>query len=159
MKLLVAVAMLFSAGCIAGAGYSTRDRVTTAAREYNDGVRWGKYEQAALHVPKDKRDNFLERHKNFEDELEIADYELVAINIDKSDRKHEKITARVDYTWSLKRRGLVEKTTTEQVWEETDGEWLVAREERLKGAPLALFDEPAPKHPPKDPVAAAQTGK
>ena len=138
---LLAGALTLS-GCIIGGGYSTRDKVTEAAREYNDGVRWGKYDQAAKHVLRDKRDAFVERHKALEDELEIADYELTQIDIDKS-KKPTKVTARVDYTWTLKRRGLVEKTTTEQQWEERDGEWVVAREERVKGAPLSLFDEPS----------------
>jgi hypothetical protein len=144
MRLVFAFSLM-STGCIVGAGYSTRDRVTEAAREYNDGVRWGRYEQAAKHVARDRRDAFVERHKALDEELEIADYELVSIDIDKSDRRQYKVTARVDYTWSLKRRGLVEKTTTQQLWQESDGEWVLAREERLKGSPLSLFDEPLPK--------------
>jgi hypothetical protein len=137
--------LLLLSGCIAGAGYSTRDRVTTAAREYNEGVRWAKLDQAAAHIPRDKRDQFLAQHQALEDELEIADMEVVAIDIDKSDKKKDKITARVDYTWTLKRVGLVEKTTTRQTWEEKDGAWVVAKEERVKGSPLALFEEPAKK--------------
>ena len=74
------LALLLS-GCVAGAGYSTRDRVTAAAREYNDGVRWGKWEQAAAHIIKDDRMKFLERHQAYEDELEIADYELTAARV------------------------------------------------------------------------------
>ncbi len=145
MCALAVLAVLFLPGCVAGAGYSTRDRVTNAAREYNDGVRWSKWEQAASHIAKDERTHFLERHQALEDELEIADYEMVAIDIDKSDRKKDKATARIDYTWTLKRQGLVQKTSTIQKWEEKDGGWVMAREERVKGAPLTLFDEPAPK--------------
>jgi hypothetical protein len=152
MRLAVCVWLfvLVLPGCLMGAGYSTKDRVTTAAREYNDGVRWGKYEQAAIHIAKGKRELFMEKHKNLEDELEIADYEMVALDIDRSDRKHDKITARVEYTWTLKRVGLVEKTTTRQTWEEHDGDWLMAKEERIKGSPLTLFDEPAPVREKKE---------
>jgi hypothetical protein len=137
-----ALAVLVLPGC-AGMGYSTRDRVTTAAREYNDGVRWGKWEQAASHIDKDDRAHFLERHVALEDELEIADYEMIALDIDKSDRKKEKITARLNYTWTLKRQGVVQKTTTLQRWEERDGGWIMAGEQRIHGAPLTLFDEPS----------------
>ena len=42
-------------GCWAGMGYSVMDQVTTAAREYNEDVRWGRYDKAAKHVPKDVR--------------------------------------------------------------------------------------------------------
>jgi hypothetical protein len=145
MRLTLAALTVFCGGCIIGAGYSTRDRVTQAAREYNDDVRWGRYEQAKKHVPNDYRKQFVDRHKALDDDLEIADYEMVALEIDKSDKKKTKVTAQVEYTWSLKRRGLVEKTSTKQLWEEHDGEWVMAREERVKGAPLTLFDEPQPE--------------
>jgi hypothetical protein len=135
---LLALALL-SSGCMAGAGYSLRDRITEAAREYNDGVRWGRLEQAALHVPSDRRERFITRHAQLEDDLEIADCEMVHLEID---GKKERGTARVEYIWSLKRRGLVEKTATEQTWVRKDGEWVVDAEVRVKGAPLVLFDEP-----------------
>lgn len=144
MRKLFFAAVLFVAesGCMVGMGYSARDKVTEAAREYNDGVRWGKYDQAAKHVAVDKRKSFLERHKALDEELEIADYEMTAIDVDKSNRKQYKSTARMEYTWTLKREGLIKKTTTQQYWEERDGDWVMAREERIKGAPLTLFDEP-----------------
>jgi len=135
---------LVLAGC-AGSGYSTRDKITQAAREYNDGVRWQKWEQAASHIAKDERTRFLERHQAYEDELEIADYELVAIDIDKSDKKKDKATARIDYTWTLKRQGLLQKTSTLQRWEEGSDGWVMCSEERLRGAALPLFDEPSAK--------------
>ena len=58
------------------------------------------------------------------------------------DKKKQTATARVDYTWSLKTRGIVEKTTTKQKWEKKDSDWVLASEERVKGAPLVLFEEP-----------------
>jgi hypothetical protein len=124
-------------------GYSSRDRVTMATQEYNEGVKWGKLDQAGIHVQKDQRKRFFDRHKAVEDDLEIADYELTQLNIDKSDKKHDRATARVEYVWTLKTVGLVEKTATEQKWEEQNGEWVMVSETRIKGAPLNLFDEPA----------------
>src|SRR5690606_7867196 len=123
-------------------GYSTRDRVTAAAREYNEGVRWGRYDQAVKHLPKEKRQAFLEKYEKYADELEIADLDLVSLDIDKAGKK-DKITARVEYSWTLKRAGIVQKTTTVQTWEERSGTFVLASEERVKGTPLVLFDEPA----------------
>ncbi len=136
------VPLLLLAGCFGAMGYSTIEQVTTAAREYNNDVRWGRYDEAAKHVPPDVRQRFIDRHSSLDDELEIADYELTNIDIDK---KKQTADARVEYTWTLRRRGLVEKTTTRQRWERRDGDWVVAREERVKGAPLVLFDEPEKK--------------
>ena len=39
--------LVLCAGCLAGAGYSTRDRVVAPTREYNEGVRWGRIEDAS----------------------------------------------------------------------------------------------------------------
>jgi hypothetical protein len=138
----LALAAVLMSGCIAGAGYSTRDKLMDATHEYADGVRWGKLEQASLHVPAPQRRSFIERHQALEDELEIADCELVNLVIDP---KKDRATARYDYVWTLKRRGLVEKTTTDQTWERSSGDWLLASEVRVKGAPLSLFEEPAKK--------------
>jgi hypothetical protein len=127
------------AGCIAGMGYSTIDQVTNAAREYNNDVRWGRFDQASKHVPSDTRQRFVERHSSLEEDFEMNDFELVNIEIDK---KKQTATARVEYTWSLKTRGIIEKTTTKQKWERRDSEWIVASEERVKGSPLVFFEEP-----------------
>lgn len=139
MRLLLFFSVAALSGCMTGMGYSTVDQVTNAAREYNNDVRWGRYEQASTHVPKEKRARFVEKRTQLEDELEIADFELVNIVIDKG---KETAMARVDYTWMLKNRGIVEKTTTRQSWERHDGQWVVATEMRVKGSPLSLFDEP-----------------
>jgi hypothetical protein len=136
---------LAAGGCIAGMGYSTVDKVTSAAREYNQDVRWGRYEQAAEKLPKELRQRFIERRASLDDELQIADYELVSIDVDKKARTAK---ARVDYSWTLKRRGLVEKTTTRQDWEERDGQWLMTKETRTRGAPLVLFEEPPARTAP-----------
>jgi hypothetical protein len=130
---------LLLSGCIAGMGYSTVDQITNAAREFNNDVRWGRYDQAAEHIPKDQRGRFVERRTALDEELEIAEYELQNIEIDK---KKQAAWARVDYTWTLKTRGIVEKTTTKQAWERRDGQWVMAAETRIKGTPLLLFDEP-----------------
>ena len=144
LAILSLVAVLYT-GCLPGMGYSTKDKITMAAQEYNDGVLWGKLEQASIHIQKEQRKRFWERHKAVEDDLEIADCEMVGLDIDKSDKKHDRATARMVYTWSLKTVGLLEKTQTEQKWEETNGDWVVVSETRTKGAPLNLFDEPSAK--------------
>jgi hypothetical protein len=119
-------------------GYTLTDRVTNAAREYNDDVRWGRFDQAASHVAKAKRQRFVERRSALEEELQIADYEVTGIEVDK---KKNTATARVQYSWTLRSRQLVEKTTTKQEWEQEGREWIMAKETRLSGSPLVIFDE------------------
>lgn len=141
-------ALLLLGGCFANMGYSTLEQVSNAAREYNNDVRWGRYDQAAKHVATSDRQRFIDRHASLEDELEIADYEMTDVQVAKNKKT---ATARVEYTWSLKTRGIVEKTTTRQSWERHDQDWIVASEVRVKGAPLVLFDEEK-----RDAPAAAQ---
>jgi hypothetical protein len=144
-KLVVcAVAALSLSGCLFAASYSSKERFMTVAREFNDDVRWGRLDEASRKVPAESRQRFYERRKSLEEELEIADHDLIAIEIDKSDKKVTRATVKVDWAWTLKRAGIVEKTTTKQSWEERSGGWVMVREERLRGAPLAIFDE-APK--------------
>ena len=58
---LPSLALVFALpGCFAE-GYSMKDRVTEAARLYNDGVRWNKVDQAVPYLPKDQRQPFVER--------------------------------------------------------------------------------------------------
>lgn len=135
--LLALFATLVLPGCFAE-GYSMKDRVTEAARRFNDGVRWNKVDQSVDYLPKEERQTFLERMAAFEDELEFADSEMTSLDVDK---KHDKATTRMTYTWMLKRHGLMEKTATMQTWKEKQGKWQMVREVRLRGAPLPLWKE------------------
>ena len=47
MRSLAPLLLLSMTACIAGLGYSTLDQVSTAAREYNEDVRWGRFDKAA----------------------------------------------------------------------------------------------------------------
>jgi len=146
MRTLVRVALI-AAGTAALGGclelnYSTKDKLVNMARQYGDDVRWNRVESAALTVGAERRKLFIEQHRALEDDLEFADFELLDLEV-APDKK--KATSRADYVWTRKREGLVQKTTTEQKWESVDGNWVMVKETRLRGAPLVLFDEPAKK--------------
>lgn len=124
-------------------------------REFNEDVRWGRLDEASTKVPSDTRQRFYERRKGLEEELEMADSDVIAVEIDKSDKKINRATVKVDWAWTLKRVGIVEKTTTKQSWEERKEGWVMVREERLRGSPLAIFDEaPRRKELAATPAAA-----
>src|SRR5262245_29337966 len=122
---LLAVLALCASGCVFAAAYSTKDRFLQVAREFNEDVRWGRIDEASQKMSGDMRQRFYDRHKILEDELEIADQEMVALEIDKSDKKLTRANVKVEWTWSLKRRGIVERTTTKQAWEERGSTWVL----------------------------------
>jgi hypothetical protein len=137
LSLLVLGMAVGVAGCFAE-GYSMKDRFTEAQKKYNEGVRWNRYEDAIPYLPKDEQHVFVDRMTALEDELEIADSEMVQFDLDK---KRDRATARMVYTWTLKRRGLVEKTSTEQTWVDKGGKWTMIHEVRMRGAALPLWKE------------------
>ena len=128
---------LLAAGC-AAAFTPQKDELKIAVQEFNDGIRWGKIEQSAMHLPLDRRQAFSERYAGLEEELEILDYDVQRVEFD---RQQDTAKVRVDISWSLKRRGIVERTVIEESWTHGHGNWLVAEARHLKGSPLPIFEE------------------
>ncbi len=139
----LAVVPLATTGCMMLLNGSARERAVTAAREYNEGIRWGRWNEVARQIEPTKRESFVARHERLNDELEFVDYEILSVTV-KPTTPTEKDTvalARVHYEWTLRSRGLVERTDTEQRWKEENGQWVLEQEVRTKGAPLTCFDE------------------
>ena len=136
---LPVVLIVLAGGCFTG-GFTRRDEMMVAVREFNDGIRWGRIDQSAVHLPLDRRQPFADLYGGLEGDLEVVDYDIQRIDYDSS---HEIADVRIDMSWSLKRRGIVERTVWQQHWERQGGGWLLTRQARLKGSPLALVDEPA----------------
>ena len=124
--------------------FSDREKLVMAVREYNDGVRWSRLDQAVGRMVPDSRQRFLDRHAALAEELDITDYDVTRIDVER-----ETATVTVEVSWSLKRRGLLERTIVVEDWKRQRGDWVLVKESRLRGAPLTLFDERAP------PVATA----
>ncbi len=137
MRNFVCLALVLCAGCFAE-GYSMKDRVTEASKKFTSGVRWNRPEDSVQYLPKDEQHAFVDRMSAMEDELEFADAEMTQLDCDK---KHDRATARMTYTWMLKRHAIIEKTSTEQTWVEKSGKWVMIHEVRLRGAPLPLWKE------------------
>ncbi|MEO6950799.1 MAG: hypothetical protein ABI321_03220 [Polyangia bacterium] len=135
--LLALLTLLVLPGCFTE-GYSMKDRWMEAQQKYNNGVRWSKLEDAIPYLPKDDQHPFVEHMTALEDELEFDGSELTQYDLDK---KHDKVKARMTYTWTLKRHGLLEKTVTEQTWTEQHGKWTMLHEVRLRGGKLPLWKE------------------
>jgi hypothetical protein len=128
--------IVFSVGGCFG-GISRRDELLIAVHEYADGIRWGKIEQSAIHLPVERRQAFAEKCGALEDELEVVDYEVQRVELD---RATDAATVRVTVSWSLKRRGIIERTVVEQRWEQRGSAWVLTKQSRLRGSPLTILD-------------------
>jgi hypothetical protein len=128
--------------CLAGA--SSRDRLMEALSDYNDAVRWGQIRAATGYLRPEARDAFVARQVGARADLQMADYELVQIDMS-DDKRAAKVV--VEVTWMLRSDGLMRQSALEQQWEEHDGRWSLVRERGAGGAPM-------PGAPPKQVTAA-----
>ena len=121
------------------AGHITKkDLLVMAIREFNDGIRWGKIDISATHLPLPSRKLLAERFGRVEDDLEVVDYDLQRIDVAPGGKN---AVVRVDMAWSLKRRGIVDRTVLEQIWEEQSSGWFMTKQTRIKGVALPIFED------------------
>jgi hypothetical protein len=108
-------------------------------RNYNEAVRWQKYDQAALNVPVREREDFLDEREEIGEDLRIVDFEVKRVRF-----REARTRARVDvqYSWHLDSRGIVHKTVTRQEWQREGKAWLITAETRVRGEEMPGIDEP-----------------
>jgi hypothetical protein len=128
-----------------------QDVLLRSVHEYNDGVRWKKYERVMHHLSPEEARRFAARAGTFGDDYEMADEEVVSIEAKNEDRTRADVT--VNFSWYDRRRALVRKAVILEEWEFTDGQWLCAKQRRLQGDgfPLVPEAEPPPAGAPGGP--------
>lgn len=113
-------------------------RVTDAARELNESTRWGRMSLAASHAAQGARQTFLERRAQWGQGVRVLDVELSGMTLD---RERRRATIQVDVGWTRANEAVLRATRLQQEWTESEGEWLLTREQRIAGD-LGLFGEP-----------------
>lgn len=144
--LLGALALAFSCATPA---QNRRDALVKIAREYNDGLRWRRYQDVTPHLSADEARAFLARAGALGDDLQMADQEVSSIRFEEDGLRAAVI---VQFTWYNQRRGLVRTTTVAEDWRYGDGRWICAAQRRVSGDRFPLVPEPiaaaAPSAPP-----------
>ena len=131
-------ALLVSA-CITPA-QSRHDGLVRIAHEYNDGLRWRRYEQVTPHLLSEDVDVFMTRASHMADDFEMADHEITAIQFSEAETR---AAVTVDFTWYNQRRSLVQRTVVAQDWRFQDGRWVCRKQARIKGDRFPLVPEPS----------------
>lgn len=122
MILLVAIA-----GC-AGRQKDT-ENLSESIRSFNEGIRWQRFEVAAVSIPPRERSNFVEAMDERAEDLRITDYEIVRVDrrTDKEAQVHVKVS------WYRDTEGTLHETHAMQIWQRRGKAWLMVDQTRYRG--------------------------
>jgi hypothetical protein len=138
---LAAVTATVAVGCLAPQ-QRREENLTKAAQDYNNELRWGRYEHLSTYLSKDESQALLVRSRDLGDDFSIADNEMALVQFASGS---EKATVVTEVAWFNQRRALLNKSTIEQHWEWSDGQWRLADQKRIHGARFPLVPEPLAK--------------
>jgi hypothetical protein len=124
------LALLLLAACGAE---GPQDKLRHSAFLFNDGLRWGRYQEVLPRVDPAAREHFMELHAEWGDKVQISDVEPVQY-VFSEDGERADVT--VQFTWYRIDELVVQTTRTTQHWEQRDGEWIMIGEEHVAGTPF-----------------------
>lgn len=125
---------LLLVGC--GAARAESD-LPESIRQFNDGVRWGRFEIAANAVPARERAAFVDDMDQRSNELKITDYEVVKV----APRGAQEAHVQVKLSWYKTSEGTLHETHAMQTWERHGKAWFMVDETRLRGAEMPGLPE------------------
>jgi len=126
MKRLIPI-LLVVAAC--GGQQQTTETLAESLRSFNEGVRWQRYEVAAVSIPPRERSKFVEMMDERSEDLRITDYEIVRV-----DRRTDKeAQVQVKVSWYKDREGTLHETHAMQTWQRKGKTWLMIDQSRFRG--------------------------
>lgn len=114
-------------------------KIGDAVENLNKQTRWGRINDAALLVQPDYRETFLTQHSRWGTDIQLADSEIVNIQIT-NDAKNA--SAFVSYSWYAMDDMTLYETTLRQLWESRDNGYVLSSESVVKGNPKLLAAQP-----------------
>jgi hypothetical protein len=114
------------------------DSLAKVAREYNDGLRWGRDEAVLACLSAEDARALRARRADLGDDLVIADHEVKSIQIAPD---ADTATVVAEFSWFNQRRNIVQKSTIEQTWTWSVNHWLVTEQRRIGGDRFPLVPE------------------
>lgn len=137
--------LVLAAGCITPA-QNRRDALVRVVHEYNDGLRWKRYDRVTSHLAAAQAEHFLKVSNALGDDYQMADQEVVVIEPVGDDGTRASVT--VNFAWYNQRRALLQKAVVVEDWRFTDGRWICDGQRRVQGDGLPLFSEADPRRTP-----------
>lgn len=116
-------------GCFM-ANTSPAKKITDSVQDLNEQARWGRIGDAALLVEPGYRDAFLNAHQGWGSDIQLADTEIVHVQI-APDAEHA--SAIVTYSWYAMDSMTLRETTIRQRWSAHSGGYALTSEAVVKG--------------------------
>jgi len=126
MKKLIPL-LLIIAAC--GQAQQNSETLAESIRTFNEGVRWGRFEVAAVSIPPRERSAFVEEMDLRTKDLKITDYEIV--RVDRRNDKEAKVQVKV--SWYVDTEGTLHETHAMQTWQRKGKGWLMVDQSRFRG--------------------------
>jgi hypothetical protein len=123
-------------GCAAAQVHSEND-LSESVRQFNDGIRWGRFAVAATSIPPPQRAQFVDDMDERANDLKITDYDVVKVD----PRGEREAHVQVKLSWYKASEGTVHETHAIQTWERHGKIWLMVDETRLRGAEMPGLPE------------------
>lgn len=133
MRIWLVLLTVTLAGCMGST--STTKKITENVQSLNDNTRWGRIGDAALLVEPSYRDTFVSAHQAWGSDIQLADTEIVHLQI-ASD--NEQASAIVTYSWYAMDTMTLHVTTIRQHWAARSGGFALTSESVIKGDPRLL---------------------
>ena len=125
MKRLIPFVVL--AAC--GGRQQNTETLAESIRSFNEGIRWQRYEVAAVSIPPRERSKFVEMMDERSEDLKITDYEIVRV-----DRRTDKeAQVQVKVSWYMDNEGTLKQTHAMQTWQRKGKAWLMIDQSRFRG--------------------------
>jgi hypothetical protein len=121
---------------------TSQEKLREAVLELTDGLRWNRMDVAARRVAPEYQQRFAETRRYWGGVVQIADAELVALQIGED---RSEASSSLAIRWYSQRTLTVHEAMLQQKWQRFKGGYLLVDEQVLQGDPRLL----APP-PPKD---------
>jgi len=106
--------------------------LTESIRQFNEGIRWGRYEVAASSIPPKERSKFIDEMDERATDIKITDYEIM--NVEAHGPREARVQLKL--TWYKDPENIVRETSATQTWERHGKIWMMVDETRLRGAEM-----------------------
>jgi hypothetical protein len=141
---LLVLVLIAAAGCGKTRKDHTEDLLRSSMR-YQEGLRWSRFEDAAVLRPPPEREAFLDERDELSEDLKIDEYEVLRVHVTGEQRQAR---VQVKYTWHLDSVGVVHETVADQHWERHEHGWMLLDEWYKRGKKMpGLPDDPRPTTP------------